>query len=74
MLIKFNTDVNLLEFPPTLLQWKIEPIKTGGTENHNLKVLIILKYLYIIINSCQIQHGWYKNLDHVDIKIDITSN
>lgn len=51
MLIKFNTDVNLLEFPPTILQWKIEQIKTGGTKNQqwralfdNLKVLIILKY------------------------------
>lgn len=40
MLFKLNTVVYLLEYPPPpSLQWEIEQIKTGGTENQQWRTL-----------------------------------
>lgn len=42
MLVKLNTDVYLLEYPPPpSLQWEIEQIKTGRTLFDKLKALMI---------------------------------
>lgn len=86
MLVKLNTDVYLLEYPPPpSLQWEIEQIKTGGTENQQWRTSWRLSWfkttqLSMIVkfntDVCllEFQHRWYKNLQHIDIDINITSN
>lgn len=86
MLVKLNTDVYLLEYPPPpSLQWEIEQIKTGGTENQQWRTSWRLSWfkttqLSMIVkfntDVCllEFQHRWYKNLQHIDLDINITSN